>query len=186
MLPRSVPSVGYFVNPIALRARISPEMSFETLHSEIRRTVLDAMDHEDYPFGVLVERLQLERDPSRAPLFQVMFSWQQSPLPQQRELSAFALGASGNRMQIGGLALEPMPLDQPAAQFDLTLMMAEAGDELAGLMQYNHELFDAAAMARMVKQFKILLADIVSHPQKKIADLQLLTPRGRTATATRV
>jgi natural product biosynthesis luciferase-like monooxygenase protein/FkbM family methyltransferase len=170
-------TVGYFVNPIALRARISPEMSFDSLQSAVRRTVLAAMDHQDYPFGLLVERLQTQRDPSRAPLFQVMFSWQQSPSPQQRELSAFALGERGHGIQIGRLALEPMPLDQPAAQFDLTLMMAETGDELAGLMQYNHALFDATAIERMAEQFKVLLADIVSNPQKKIADLQLLTPR---------
>nr|QEO74685.1 AMP-dependent synthetase and ligase [uncultured bacterium] len=167
--------VGYFVNPIALRARVSPEMTFDSLHSDVRQTVLEAMNHEDYPFGLLVERLQVERDPSRAPLFQVMFSWQQSPVPQQRELSAFALGERGTRMQIGGLVLEPMALDQPAAQFDLTLMMGEAGDELAGLMQYNSELVDSPAMTRMVRQFAVLLADIVSHPQKKVSELQLLT-----------
>jgi natural product biosynthesis luciferase-like monooxygenase protein/FkbM family methyltransferase len=167
---------GYFVNPIALRARVSPEMSLESLHHEVRQTVLEAMNHGDYPFGALVERLQVERDASRAPLFQVMFSWQQSPLPQQRELSAFALGEQGRRLQIGGLVLEPMALDQPTAQLDLTLMMAEAGDELAGLMQYNSELFDAPAMTRMVRQFEVLLTDIVSHPQKRISELQLLTP----------
>ena len=82
-----------------------------------------------------------------------MFSWQQSPLPQQHGLSAFALGESGKRMQIGGLELEPVPLDQSTAQFDLTLMMAEAGEETSGLLQYNSDLFDAAAMARMARQF---------------------------------
>lgn len=167
--------VGYFVNPIAVRARVAPAMSFETLHTEVRRTVLEAMDHQEYPFGLLVERLALERDPSRAPLFQVMFSWQQSPLPQQRELWAFALGESGDCLRLGSLALEPVRLDQATAQFDLTLMMAEAGDELAGLFQYNSDLFDAEAMARMAHQFEVLLKDIVSHPQKDVAALQLLT-----------
>lgn len=167
--------VGYFVNPIALRARVSPSLSFESLHNEVRQIVLDAMNHADYPFGLLVERLQVERDPSRAPLFQVMFSWQQSPLPQQRELSAFALAERGRRLEIGGLVLEPMALDQPAAQFDLTLMMAESGDGLAGLLQYNSELFDKPAMTRMARQFVVLLADIVRHPQKKISELELLT-----------
>lgn len=167
--------VGYFVNAVALRARVSPEMSFEAMHQVVRETVLEAMNHGDYPFGLLVERLQVERDASRAPLFQVMFSWQQPPSPQQRELSAFALGEHGQRLELGGLVLEPLALDQPAAQFDLTLMMAEAGDELAGLLQYNSDLFDAPAMSRMVQQFEVLLTNIVSQPQKKISELQLLT-----------
>jgi len=168
--------VGCFMNPVVLRARVSPEMTFESFHSEVRQTVLEAMDHADYPFGLLVERLQVERDPGRAPLFQIMFSWQQSPLPQQPELSAFALAESGKRMEIGGLAFEAIPLDQPVAQFDLTLMMAEVGDELAGVMQYNTDLFDATAIARLAQHFQVLLADIVSNPQKRVVDLQLLTP----------
>ena len=168
--------VGYFVNPVALRARVSPDMTFASFQRNVRQTVLEAMDHQEYPFGLLVERLQLERDPSRAPLFQVMFSWQQSPFPEQRGLSAFALGESGTLMQIGGLLLEPMPLDQSTAQFDLTLMMAEAGEEITGLLQYNRDLFDAATVKRLSEHFQVLLADIVSDPQKRIGDLQLLTP----------
>jgi natural product biosynthesis luciferase-like monooxygenase protein/FkbM family methyltransferase len=166
---------GCFMNPVVMRARVSPEMTFESFHSEVRQTVLEALEHEEYPFGLLVERLQLERDPSRAPLFQIMFSWQQSPLPQQPELSAFALGESGKQMEIGGLVLEPMPLDQPVAQVDLTLLMAEVEDELAGVMQYNTDLFDAAAIERLAQHFQVLLADIVNNPQKRVVDLQLLT-----------
>ncbi|HEX7332372.1 MAG TPA: MupA/Atu3671 family FMN-dependent luciferase-like monooxygenase [Pyrinomonadaceae bacterium] len=168
--------IGYFVNPVTLRARVAPELTFEAFHKEVRRTVLEALDHQELPFGLLVERLQVERDPGRAPLFQVMFSWHQSPLPQQPELSAFALGESGKRVEIGGLVLEAMPFDQPVAQFDLTLMMAELGDELAGVMQYNTDLFDAAAIARLAQHFQVLLADAVSNPQKRVVDLQLLPP----------
>jgi natural product biosynthesis luciferase-like monooxygenase protein/FkbM family methyltransferase len=167
---------GCFMNPVVLRARVSPEMTFESFHGEVRQTVLEALEHEEYPFGLLVERLQVERDPSRAPLFQIMFSWQQSPLPQQPELSAFALGESGKRMEVGGLMLEAMPLDQPVAQFDLTLLMAEIGDELAGVLQYNTDLFDAAPIACLAQHFQVLLADIVSNPRKRVVDLQLLTP----------
>jgi natural product biosynthesis luciferase-like monooxygenase protein/FkbM family methyltransferase len=167
---------GCFMNPVVLRARVSPQMTFESFHSDVRQTVLEALDHEEYPFGLLVERLQLERDPSRTPLFQIMFSWQQSPLPQHPELSSFALGESGKHMDIGGLVLEPMPLDQPVAQFDLTLLMAEVGDELAGVMQYNTDLFDAEAIARLAQHFQVLLHSIVSNPQKRVVDLQLLAP----------
>lgn len=167
--------VGYFVNPVALRAKVSPEMTFASFQKEVRQTVIEAMDHQEYPFNLLVERLQVERDPSRAPLFQVMFSWQQSPFPQQPGLSAFALGESGTRMQIGDLLLEPMPLDQPTAQFDLTMMMAEAGAGIAGLLQYNSDLFDADTIRQLGERFQVLLADIVTGSQKRIADLHVLT-----------
>src|SRR5207237_10433478 len=62
-------TVGYFVNPIVMRARASLEMTFTELLAEVRQMVLRAFAHQDYPFDLLVKRLQPERDPSRSPLF---------------------------------------------------------------------------------------------------------------------
>jgi hypothetical protein len=73
--------VGYFVNPLVFRATVSADATFESLLAQVRRSVLDAFEHQDYPFSTLVERLQAARDPSRSPLFQVMFSMHKAHLP---------------------------------------------------------------------------------------------------------
>src|SRR5207247_4397833 len=128
--------------------------------------VLAAFAHQEYPFALLVERLQPQRDPSRSPLFQVMFVLQKAPRLQDVGFAAFALGESGAEMQLGGLALESIALEQRIAQFDLTVMLAEVGEELAGSLQYNADLFDAATIARMAGHLQIVLEEISADPNQ--------------------
>jgi non-ribosomal peptide synthetase component F len=134
--------------------------------------VLAALEHQDYPFALLVERLQLQRDLSHSPLFQTMFVWEK---PHRFEaLSKLILGASEARVILGGLALEALALEQQVTQFDLTLMVVETGEELTAALQYSTDLFDGARIARMAAHFQTLLAGLVAAPDTPIAHLPLL------------
>ena len=168
------PLIGYFVNPLVLRAMVLGNDSFDSLLEQARRSVLDAFEHQDYPFSILVERLQAARDPSRAPLFQVMFSMHKAQVASDEGLSLFALGEAGARMSLGSLEMESMPLKRRVAQFDLTLMMAEAGEELYATFEYNTDLFDAATIKQLAQSFRILLDAVVANPAERISRLPLL------------
>ena len=168
---------GYFVNPLVLRATVSAEATFASLLSQVRQSVLDAFAHQDYPFSMLVERLQAARDPSRSPLFQVMFSMHKAHLPGDEALSLFALGEAGARMNLGGLELESWPLKRRVAQFDLTLMMAEAGEELYATFEYNTDLFAAATIEQMAQSFQALLDAVVANPTERVCRLPLLNEK---------
>ncbi|HZI17116.1 MAG TPA: condensation domain-containing protein, partial [Pyrinomonadaceae bacterium] len=167
--------VGYFVNPLVLRADLSGDPTFEGLLAKVRRTVLDAFAHQDYPFPLLVQRLQPERDPSRPPLFQAMFVLQQTAALRLEGLAVFALGEEGARMRVGGLDLESVALEHGVAQFDLSLAAAEAGDELLLSWEYNTDLFDAATVVRMARRFEELLRGVVEDPGRRLSELPLLT-----------
>src|SRR3990172_3452263 len=67
--------VGYFVNPVVLRADLSSDPAFRELVRQQRGAVLDALAHQDYPFALLVEQLQPRRQTGRSPIFQVMIDW---------------------------------------------------------------------------------------------------------------
>ncbi|HEX8339198.1 MAG TPA: condensation domain-containing protein, partial [Pyrinomonadaceae bacterium] len=136
--------VGYFVNPVALRVRLHGRPDFAEVLTRVRRVVLSAFAHQDYPFVRLVEQLQPVRDPSRTPLFQVAFVLQKAHLRGSEGLASFALGEEGARADIEGLPLESIALEQRVTQFDLTLMVAEEEAGLAASLQYNTDLFDAA------------------------------------------
>ena len=168
------PLIGYFVNPLVLRATVFGDARFDSLLAQVRQSVLDAFAHQDYPFSILVERLQAARDPSRSPLFQVMFSMHKAHLPGDEALSLFALGEAGARMNLGSLEMESMPLKRRVAQFDLTLMMAEAGEELYASFEYNTDLFEAATIRQMAQSFRTLLDAILANPCERISRLSLL------------
>lgn len=169
-------TVGYFVNPVPLRVSISAAAAFETLLAALRATTLGALRHQDYPFSLLVDRLDIARDPSRSPLFQVMFAMQRSHLLHKEGLPLFALGEPGVGMNLGGLELESMSLPQRISQFDLSLMAAEAGDDLAASFEYNTDLFEPETIRQMAGHFLNLLESIVAGPTRPISLLSLLTP----------
>ena len=167
--------VGYFVNPVVLRAFFSEEETFETLLQQVRRTVLEALKHQDYPFPLLVERLQPERDPSRSPIFQVMFILHKTHLLNDQGIASFALGETGAQMELGGLLLESLALQQRVTQFDLTLVMAETDSTMGASLQFNTDLFDVTTIARMAGHFQILLDASVADPRQRISQLPFLT-----------
>ncbi|HEU4433459.1 MAG TPA: amino acid adenylation domain-containing protein, partial [Pyrinomonadaceae bacterium] len=167
--------VGYFVNPIVLRANLSGELTFADHLLRVRQTVLEALDHQQYPFPLLVERLQPERDPSRSPIFQVMCALQKAHSAGDEGLGPFALGEAGARLKLGELQLESIALAERTVQFDLTLMMSEAGGQVLGALQFNSDLFDRETIARMAAHFCTLVGRIVNDPQKRLSELSLLS-----------
>ncbi|MFZ0751680.1 MAG: amino acid adenylation domain-containing protein, partial [Pyrinomonadaceae bacterium] len=168
--------IGYFINPVVLRANPSGAATFTSFLEQTKQTVLSAFEHQDYPFPLLVERLQPERESSRSPLFQVMFILQKAHLLNEEGLTAFSLGEAGARVKLGALELESMALEQRISQFDLTLVMVEAGDTISASLQYNTDLFQAATIAQMTEHLKTLLHGIVTQPQQCLSELPLLTP----------
>jgi len=167
--------VGYFVNPLVMRADVSGHPTFAELLERVRRTVLEAFAHQDYPFALVVQRLQPDRDASRSPLFQTMFVFQQAHLLKDEGFASLTLGEAGAQVRIGELVLESVALPHRVAQFDLKLSMAESNGALLSSIEYNTDLFDGATIKRMVEHFRTLLDGIAANPDRRVSDLPLLT-----------
>lgn len=171
--------VGYFVNPVVLRARPRGDLPFTDFLGQVHQVVRDALAHQDYPFPLLVERLQPQRDPGRSPLFQASFTFQRTHLPEGSDLAAFALGRAGASATLSGLRLECLPVPLHAAQFDLALTAGEVDDVLVGAWEYNTALFEPDTIARLAGHFETLLRGVLQHPATPLADLPLLTDAER-------
>src|SRR5215471_10294571 len=169
--------VGYFVNPVVLRADLSGKPTFEAFLRRVRRVVLGALEHQEFPFPVLVERLNPIRTASLSPLFQTMFVFQKAPVLNDEGMAAFALGEAGARMELGGLVLECMERNLNVAQFDLTLIAAEVNGALSASLQYNTDLFDSATIARMATNLENLLEGIVEEPGRRISLLPFVNEK---------
>jgi amino acid adenylation domain-containing protein len=141
--------IGFFVNMLVLRTRLSASASFVELLAQVREVALQAYAHQDVPFEKLVEELQPERDLGRMPLVQVVFNFQDS-----------ALAA----MRLPGLTLTSLDLDSKPARFDLTLDVQRSGEVLSGSMIYSTELYDLGTISRLLRNFEDVLRNAVEDP----------------------
>ncbi|MFP5263070.1 MAG: amino acid adenylation domain-containing protein [Blastocatellia bacterium] len=171
--------IGYFVNQVVVRGDFTAGLAFDEFLSQVRGTVLEAFAHQDYPFSLLVEQLQSGRDPRYSPLAQVMFVLQKAPPVNGQDLTAFALGRPGHRIHLEPLILESMNLEQRTAQFDLTLMMGDLDEGLAGSLNYNTDLFEAGTIDRILNHLRRLLEAVVADPRRLVSDLELLSEAER-------
>ena len=129
--------IGYFVNPVPLRADLSQRQTFGGFLSHVRKTVLGAFAHDLYPFPLMVENLGIPRDFSSSPVFQTMFVFQKTYGDHSADFVRLALGEPGAQMKLGDLPLESVPVEEQFAQFDLMLTMGEGTQGLACAWQYN-------------------------------------------------
>lgn len=141
--------IGFLVNTIVLRCTISGDMSFEALHREVQKVCVEAFAHADVPFDKLVEALRPERDPSRNPLIQAMFSMQE--IKDESSL-------------LEGLSIEPFEYHLKVAHFDLVLGLVFHGDEMAGFIEYNSDIFTEEAVASLGKGYQTLVCKIAEQP----------------------
>ncbi len=152
--------IGFFVNSLALRFDLSQEPNFEALLAQARRVTQEAYDHQDLPFEMLVEELQVERNLDRNPLVQVVFALQNAPSAP---------------LELLGLTVEGMASGLDSVRLDLEVYLWDTPEGLGGFCSYNRDLFDAATIAQMMQHFQILLEAIAANPQQPIALLPLLS-----------
>ncbi|CAD5971665.1 Gramicidin S synthase 2 [Planktothrix agardhii] len=153
--------IGFFVNSLVLRFDLSQEPTFEDFLAQVKQTTQNAYDHQDLPFEMLVEELQIERHLDRNPLIQIVFALQNAP---------------SSPWDFPDVKIEDMQSGLDSVRVDLELYLWDVPEGLGGFCSYNKDLFDAETIARMMTHFKTLLAAIVENPQQPVALLPLLTP----------
>ena len=156
--------IGFFVNSLVLRFDLSQEPTFEDFLAQVRQTTQNAYDHQDLPFEMLVEELQIERHLDRNPLIQIVFALQNAP---------------SSPWDFPDVKIEDMQSGLDSVRVDLELYLWDVPEGLGGFCSYNKDLFDAETIARMMTHFKTLLAAIVENPQQPVALLPLLTHQER-------
>lgn len=156
--------IGYFANTLVLRLNLAHDPSFRELLARVRQVTLSAYAHQDLPFERLVDALQLKRDLSYNPVFQVLFGLHNAP---RRPL------------ELTGLTWSPLEVESGTARFDLVLDLCEDSDGVRGVFEYNTDLFEAATIARLAGHFQTLLEGVVADPDRRLSRLPLLTESER-------
>jgi amino acid adenylation domain-containing protein len=163
--------VGFFVNTLVLRTQIAGDPTFADLLAQVRRRSLDAFDHQDLPFEVLVDRLNPTRSLTHHPLIQVMLAWQ-NVLGQD--------GSSHTGVTLGDLQVAQMTMDTHTARMDLVFHLSERWDDggvpagIRGMVEFRTDVFDAASIATMVGRLRRVLTAMVADGTKRLSSLDLL------------
>jgi amino acid adenylation domain-containing protein len=153
--------IGFFVNTVVFRVPVGGDPTYGELLGRVRDVVLDVYEHQELPFDRLVEELRPRRDPSYGPVFQAMFSLQNTPSPD---------------LVLPGLTVEPRGINNGTSQTDLILFAGMSRGRLGILqLELNTALFEASTIDRMGVHLTTLLAAAVAAPGRRISDLPLLT-----------
>ncbi|MBK3643113.1 non-ribosomal peptide synthetase [Streptomyces sp. MBT33] len=153
--------IGFFVNTVLLRTDLDGDPTFAELLSRVRGTTLDAYEHQEVPFDLLVDELRPERDLSRNPLFQLMFN-----LVEEQT----------SRLDLPGVSVRSLPVEADTARFDLDVTVVTQGERMEVLLSYATEIFEAETVARFAEHYRQVLAQVVRQPDVRLADLDVLTP----------
>jgi amino acid adenylation domain-containing protein len=176
---RFAPIVGNFVNPLPLRSYPSGNKVFSDYLAEVNDALLTALEYQDFPFSLLVERLQPERIADHWPIYQTLFVLQQAQTGFDTGLAQLALGEDGAPLLWNDQTMQPLSLCQRIERFDLKLMAAECGDGLLLSFQYRSDLFTAETVSRIAAHFHNLLDSVIAAPEVRIASLPMIGDKER-------
>jgi amino acid adenylation domain-containing protein len=172
--------LGMIVDNVVLANDLSGDPTVRQLLQRTRRLTLEAAANQDIPFDLVVEAVQPERDPAYNPLFQVSFSFHDSPLSE---------------LVFPGLATElTEALSNGSAKFDMNVIciprseqrVGRAGTAEAGITlvwEYVTALFDRSTIQRTIGCFQTLLAGFAASPGSRVSELPLLTPEEESQLA---
>jgi len=152
--------IGFFVNAVALRTDIGSDPTFREVVTRVGQTVLGAQANQSIPFEMVMDRLRVARDPSRSPLFQIMFILQNAPV----ELP-----------QMPGVRLEQIDPERSTSIYDLFFSMIQTADGFSCEVEYSTELLEAATIVRLTEHLRLMLEAVIEDPDHLVRRVPLLT-----------
>ncbi|PNQ82013.1 non-ribosomal peptide synthetase [Paenibacillus sp. F4] len=152
--------IGMFVNTLAIRNYPEGGKTFRDYVLEVKENALKAFEHQDYPFEELVEKLGVDRDLSRNPLFDTMFALQNLEQKEQ---------------QLAGLQLASYPSEQTTAKFDLSLFAVEDGEQISCALQYGTRLYKRETIERLTEHLQQLINAVIKQPDIALSAIEMVS-----------
>ena len=153
--------LGFFVNSTPLRFKLNTTLDIRSLIKDVASAQSFIQAHQDIPFEKIVDALNIPKDSSRHPLFQIMFSVQNFGRTDDQNDNALKISEVGDSYKI--------------AKFDLSLFVDDSDENLKACLNYAVSLFDRSTMSRISKHYKNILREMVSVDNKIIDKIQLLS-----------
>ncbi|WP_161519926.1 condensation domain-containing protein [Bacillus cereus] len=151
--------IGHCVNSIALRTIHSGNPTFDDLLQLIKQEVLEAFNHQDFPFNLVVDKLSIPRNLSYTPVFQVFFDFHHNHMIKE--------------LKVPGFEVSPLEKHINTVKGDLEMVIANGQDGMEGLLIYNTDIFEETAMRKMIEDYIEILEFISRESNVHILDIRL-------------
>ncbi|MCK5686994.1 amino acid adenylation domain-containing protein, partial [bacterium] len=150
--------IGFFINSLVLKTELDPEASFTVLIDQVQKNVIEAQQYQDMPFEQIVDALGIEHDPSRHPIFQIMFGVQ-------------SFGRSSKNI------FNPLPLEDyyKPAKFDISFFIDDGDKALKGSINYSTSLFNKETIERVKDHYCQVIRQIVNNTELKIREIDIIS-----------
>ncbi|MCM3291421.1 condensation domain-containing protein [Paenibacillus sp. MER 180] len=151
-------TVGFFANTVAMRTVIQPESSCKAVLSKNKEMIANVYANVELPFEEVISSIEFQRDAAYSPLVQYMFVFQNFAMKE--------MGFDEARMTL-------MELESSSAKFEMTLMLYEKDSGIAGLVEYNTDLFYASTVQKFIEAYQYMLNYVIEHDDISVNQLPL-------------
>ncbi|UCH94255.1 MAG: amino acid adenylation domain-containing protein [Candidatus Aminicenantes bacterium] len=156
--PDLEPIVGMFVKTLAVRNYPSHQQTFKQVLGEVKKSILEGFANQDYPFEKLAEQVNIKRDISRNPLFDIMFEFRKTKTPS---------------LDIAGLKANRFEFETRMTKFDMSLYVEENPGNLTIAVDYNIKLFKKETIEKMVEYFLNILTAVLEDPETHLSAMRI-------------
>jgi amino acid adenylation domain-containing protein len=160
--------IGFFVNTLALRVDLTGDPTGAELLQRVRAVTLAALEHQDLPFEQVVELVNPARSLAHAPVFGVLFAWQNN---------------ENSELKLPGVQVRALGAVSSVAKYDLTLSLGESDGRVVGTLEYASALFNAESAERIAGYLRHALDQLARQPDQPAATLALVDAAERRRLA---
>ncbi|MCP5054820.1 MAG: AMP-binding protein, partial [bacterium] len=157
--------IGVFINTVAIRNQPQGDKTYQLFLEEVVQRGIDAFENQDVQFEELVDRIDIRRDTSRNPLFDVCLMGQNYLSPGGKKIG---FSTDGH--------LPPVEFKNNTAKFDLTFSIIEQGDEVYIGIEYYTGIFGLETVQRLGRHIRSLIKSIIANPSQRLTDIEIISP----------
>lgn len=157
--------IGLFLNTIVIRTHLDMDKGFSDLLGNQKKELIDCYSHQNYPFDELVNKLNIKRDSTRSPLFDVLVE-----LHDRKE------GGIEFSVKDDNLVISSSPdINRPVSQFDMTFSFLDNTEDLLLSLEFNTDIYNEATVSRLIEHFQNFVLEGIAQPNKSISSINYLS-----------
>ena len=149
---------GIFINTLPIRNHPTANKTFVEFLKEVKENSLNAFENQEYPFAELIEKLNLNRNISRNPLYDV-------------ELIVQNMSISQSSLKMQGTEVIPLPYEARATQLDISLEVVETNERIEFFLTYCTKLFKRDTIEKFIEFFNIIITTVLENKKIKLEDI---------------